>query len=391
MKSCIYCGEQKSFDQFSDEHIWPNALGGDYLPHDVWRTDDVCQRCNSVSGLFVDGAFIRSWMGQAELSNGALEYLAGRDKPGAIPLNYLGPIQDIPAPRGHVADYWAGPCGANIIHIRPDNGDEQWTAYAGGDPKAKKAAAGRAYMALTSQNEFWVTVSLLSFKHHFDRAERFVVNMELPPNWSFKAPDRNDPVQAEDMTTIDAVIKRGRDGDSFRGRISVSADLGNRLLSKLGLAVGYKLLGAAFLETDNAKNLRWGLREANIEKRKKIPLRGSSYLSGRGLRGMEAVLAWPGGWVLMVKLTDGKLSLSVLSPSGRAMSVLISDEQTLVDGLDLKFRDGVVWITAPVAEEAVGPIMLSEYVAHQAKFFLSPMLAKLASRRGDTATLPLCR
>lgn len=171
MKSCIYCGEQKSFDQFSDEHIWPNALGGDYLPHDVWRTDIV----------------------------------------------------------------------------------------------------------------------------------------------------------------------------------------------------------------------RWGLREANIEKRKKIPVRGSSYLSGRGLRGMEAVLAWPGGWVLMVKLTDGKLSLSVLSPSGRAMSVLISDEQTLVDGLDLKFRDGVVWITAPVAEEAVGPIMLSEYVAHQAKVFLSPVLAKLASRRGDTA------
>ena len=47
--------------------------------------------------------------------------------------------------------------------------------------------------------------------------------------------------------------------------------LAHRLLAKLGLALGYKLLGAPFLATDYAKNLRNGFREADSEKRRQIP------------------------------------------------------------------------------------------------------------------------
>ena len=61
-------------------------------------------------------------------------------------------------------------------------------------------------MALTSEDEFWILVSLLSFKRHFDRAERFIVNADFPPQWAFKRPDQNDPVRAEDMKTVDTVI-----------------------------------------------------------------------------------------------------------------------------------------------------------------------------------------
>lgn len=391
MRACIYCGCEKPDDEFSDEHIWPDALGGDFLPRDVWRTDDVCQRCNSVSGLFIDGAFIRSWMGQAELSSGSLEYLAGRGKPAAIPLNYLGPMQNIPVPLDHIADYWAGPCGANIIHIRPDDGDEQWTTYAGGDPKAKKAKAGRAYIAFTSEDEFWLLVGLLSFKRHFDRAERFIVDADFPPEWAFKKPDQDDPVQAEDMKTVDAVVRRSRADEDLHIRVTVSVDLGNRMLAKLGLAAGYKLLGAAFVETDYAKNLRWGMREANIEKRKLIPVRGSGFLGGSELGGAEAVLAWPGGWVLMVNLVEGNLCLCVISPSGRAMSVLVSDDKTLVNTLDPSYRDGVIWITVPAAGEAVCPILLPEYLAHQTDRSAVQELTALASKRGDRTKLPPCR
>jgi hypothetical protein len=63
MKTCIYCGEEKNPYEFSDEHIWPDALGGDDLP-DFWRTDDVCQKCNNLSGLYVDGAFVKGWPGE---------------------------------------------------------------------------------------------------------------------------------------------------------------------------------------------------------------------------------------------------------------------------------------------------------------------------------------
>jgi len=74
MKTCIYCAMKNADDEFSDEHIWPDALGGDFLPADVWRTNDVCRRCNSLSGVFVDGAFIRSWLGNAERSSGARDH-----------------------------------------------------------------------------------------------------------------------------------------------------------------------------------------------------------------------------------------------------------------------------------------------------------------------------
>lgn len=253
MKNCIYCGLEKPEEEFSDEHIWPDALGGDFLPHDVWRTDDVCQKCNSISGVFVDADFIRSWIGKAELSRNSLEYLAGKGKASAIPLDFLGPIQNVPVPNGHVAEFWAGPCGANIIHIRPDSGDEQWAAYAGGDPRAKKSKAGRAYMALTSAEPFWISVSLKSFRKHFDRAERYVVNMNIPPDWPFRNPDSADRVQAEDMKTVDAVIRAGRSDEWIKVQPKIRFDLGNRMLAKLGLAIGHKLLGLSFLATDYAK------------------------------------------------------------------------------------------------------------------------------------------
>jgi hypothetical protein len=390
MMQCIYCSEEKPSSEFSDEHIWPRALGGDFLPKDVWRTDNVCRRCNSISGVFIDGAFIRSWMGQAELSSGSLDYLAGKEKVSAVPLDYLGPLQDVPVPEGHIADYWAGPCGASIIHIRPNDGEEQWTTYAGGDPRSKKVKAGRAYIALTSEVEFWILVSLESFRRHFDQAELFVVNADIPDGWPFKVPDNSVAVQSDDMKTVEAVIDASRTGSSLRMRSTISLDLGSRMLAKLGLGVGYKLLGTAFLHTEYAKDLRRGMREANAEKRRSIPVRGSGFLDNRGLRGAETILAWPGAWVLLINVVAEELALSVISPSGRSMVVLISDNKELVSTLNLKFREGMVWVTIPAASEAVGPIPLPEYLAHKTDMDAVAQLVALAAKRGDRTKLPPC-
>jgi HNH endonuclease len=48
MKTCIYCEKEQPDDAFNDEHIWPEALGGDHLPN-FWRSDDVCTKCNNMS------------------------------------------------------------------------------------------------------------------------------------------------------------------------------------------------------------------------------------------------------------------------------------------------------------------------------------------------------
>lgn len=361
MKRCIYCDREKPLADFDDEHIWPDALCGDFLPKDVWRTDDACKTCNNTSGVFVDGAFIRSWFCKAELSHGSFEYLAGHRKAAAVPLNFMGQSVDPPAPQGHVADCWLGPCGANIIHIRPENAEPIWDTYSGGDPRAKKTKAGRAYMGLTTDVPFWVLVCLESFRAHFERAERFVVNAAVPENWPFKNPDRSDPAQAEDMKTVDAFMAKGRNGASVHAQMVVDADLGTRLLAKLGLAIGYKILGPEFLATAYAKTLRAGFREADPKKRRDIQIRGAGILGGNDLSGAEKIVAWPGGWVLMVTIVAEKLGLTVVAPSGPSMMVMICDDPDLVAKAKPAFGDGVVWVTVPLAREAVGPIPLAAY------------------------------
>jgi hypothetical protein len=136
-RTCYYCGLDKPVPEFSDEHIWPDALGGDHLPH-FWRTDDVCRTCNSTSGVFVDGAFIRGWAGAAERSSGAREYMSLTDPAKTVlPLDHLGRLADALTKDGEVAEWWAGPCGAHVVHFRPAETEDLWKTYLGGDPRAR--------------------------------------------------------------------------------------------------------------------------------------------------------------------------------------------------------------------------------------------------------------
>jgi hypothetical protein len=96
MKTCIYCELDKPDELFDLEHIWPCALGGNALP-DLWRTDDACKKCNNTAGLFVDGSFIKSWLGSAERWVGARQYISP-DRPAAaiLPLKYEGVFAEAP-------------------------------------------------------------------------------------------------------------------------------------------------------------------------------------------------------------------------------------------------------------------------------------------------------
>lgn len=380
MKICIYCGNEKPDNKFSNEHIWPDALGGDYLPA-LWRTNDVCTDCNQMSGLYVDGSFIKSWLGTAERAFGAREYLSpNRPGAGVLPLNYLGVLRGVRTRQDEIAEYWSGPCGANIVHIRPSDIEGQWASYAGGDPRLKRSRGGRAYIALGSKQLY------------FTKAERFVVNMEVPAQWrsSFRNPDPNDPVEAADMTVMTAITSAGQSGTAVRVQGVILRDVGERFLAKLGLAIGYKLLGVPFLATDYAKKLRRAFREADVEKRRQIPLHGTGYLDEIGLGGSEKVLFWPGGWVLLLNVVNQQLVLSIVSPSGRTMVLAVCDNVALVSKLDKGYFDGSVCITIPALGQAVGPIPLPSYIAHQTSARRLPELVALAGYRTDPSTLPPC-
>lgn len=394
MKTCIYCGFEKADDEFSDEHIWPDALGGDFLPADLWRTNDVCRRCNSLSGVFVDGAFIRSWLGNAERASGARDYL----KPtltaphGVLPLDYMGRLPDGVCDEAQTAEFWTGPCGATIVHVRPKDKEELWNTYAGGDPRAKKSAAGRAYMALASQDVYWIFIALSSFKAHFKRADCVLVNLEVARGLekSFTALDRSNPVHAADMKAMDPILQAGRDRTDIRISAKITPDLGTRMLAKLGLALGYKLFGAPFLLTDYAADLRRGFREADPTKRRRIPVCGSGFLKAVNLGGAERAMAWKGGWVLMIKRSGPTVSLTVVAPSTKAMTVAISTGADSLPAIDDAYHDGLVWVTVPAAGTAAGPLPLPSYLAHKLRQKALPALAALDGLRTDPSLLPSC-
>ncbi len=239
LKKCVYCGLEKDEAEFSHEHIWPDALGGDFLD-DTWKTDDVCQKCNGMSGVFVDGAFIKSWMGSAERAIGAREYLSV-DNPGrgAIPLHYMGALTDMKTQQGELAEFWLGACGDHIVHFRPEDKEDLWASYTGGDPRreSKKAWAGRAYLSFTSMEPFWILVTVASFKAHF-QGKRYIVNAELPPEWTgFEKPNSSDPIQVADLAVVETIREAARKQENIRTSLVLPLDLGGRFLAKLGLAI----------------------------------------------------------------------------------------------------------------------------------------------------------
>lgn len=390
MKSCIYCGVDKPDDEFSDEHIWPDALGGDFLPI-FWRTDDVCGTCNSMSGVFVDGAFIKSFFGTGERSFDALDYL-NPDKPtGILPLSYLGVIKDIPTQNGEIADFWVCAPGANIIHLRKAGEETTWNAYVGGDPRrqSKRSKAGRVLVTVTTSEPYWVVTALASVKHHFAKADKFVTNVGLSPTAKhFSELDSADPQQAADRRFLDEFEAKADRGDHVRAQIVIPLGADGRFLAKLALAVGYKLFGAPFLATPCGLNLRRAFREANSDKRRQIPIRGSGYLSGVDLGGIEDRLRWPGGWVLLILRNPKALSLTVQPPSGLSMVIQVTDDPELLNSLGSEYGDGVAWLTVPPAAKAVGPIPFPEYLAHQMGELPDADLQALEALRGKRNQLP---
>lgn len=390
-RTCIYCGQDKPEGEFSDEHIWPDGLGGSQLEH-FWRTDAVCRSCNNASGVYVDGAFIRSWFGNAERATGARDYLSLTNPvAGVLPLDYVGRLEDAPVREGFITELWLGPCGARIVHIHPDVGDEDWGGYAGGNPRQKKKTAGNAYLSFTSEEPYWILATLAAFKAHFKLAKRIVLNAALTPTLKqrFFEVDWQDADQAADKPIIDYVIAAGRNDEMLRGTLRIPLNLGARFLAKLALGVGFKLFGGAFLATNYALDLRRGFREANDEKRSSLPVKGAGYLSNTHADGAVSALAWPGGWLVFLHRGAEGLTLSVITPSGRLMTIVITADPTLLATLPADYETGRAWLTIPPLGVAEGPFPLEAYVGHIGGVSYPPLQA-LADKRIDPAALPAC-
>src|SRR5712664_1970731 len=111
---CAYCLKDKSQKDFSLEHIFPDALGGNLCRSDL-EIDRVCARCNNLSGLFIDGNFLRSWLCQNYSFESALKYIDWENG-SAVPLMFLGLLDQLSTAQ-EICEYWTGPCGEHIYYF----------------------------------------------------------------------------------------------------------------------------------------------------------------------------------------------------------------------------------------------------------------------------------
>lgn len=385
-KTCIYCGRDKLDRELSLEHIWPSALGGS-LCGDLFKTPRVCRRCNEKCGLWVDGEFLKSWFVQNEVALAQYPYLDPAN-PTALSLVYLGIQSDLPLQDGLICERWVGPSGDHIYHIHATD-DNKWFGYAGGDIIGRQSAdRGRAYIVLATQQQYWVHTALLSFAAHFSEAKRCCLTEVIgaPDAWRdlLPRPDEADAIQAVELALI-----RASGDDAFQANVPVRMDMPKRFLSKIALGLGFNLLGDAFLATPYALRLRATLHESDPQKRAASGIHCTAYAQSAADGLLPQALHWNGAWVLTVGVTDGRIFLLVSTPSGRELSVVISDDSPLwADGRLKEYHLGQVFLILPQRREFVGPISAHTYLLHRWGVQRCAQLARIEAMRVDPSSLP---
>lgn len=258
MNTCIYCGEEKSDDEFTLEHVIPQSLGGAHAP-DQFKTRDVCDSCNGTLGLFVDAAFERDWFVQNWLRMSAMAFY-DPDNPAGLPLICMGNTSLYPPgiKADEVCESWLGPLGEQVYWIRKKDDRLYW--YVGGNPRTSKEFESRAYFLFSVRSMEEPLKSWLAFREAFrDRKKvKKIMCTEVqggnPEEIGFLRPDELD-VERIDFFKSQSSVTNG----DMSVRLALNVDFDRRFLAKLGLGVGCCLFGKKILDTEYGKELRRGL------------------------------------------------------------------------------------------------------------------------------------
>jgi HNH endonuclease len=383
---CIYCDEKPTLSNpFTLEHIWPNALGGDLLP-ELFKSRKVCRQCNNNLGLFVDGAFLKSYFGMMERWHGSYEFADLRPSSRSIlPLVYMGVAQNLGQDSKTIIDVWIGPCGAHVLHFWTDDSHRDWNTYAGGRPHRKKSN-DRVYVSLCSDEPDWAFVTLRSVEAQFPKARLYAMNFVCDENNSTRFADPKDqlPHVERDLRAVENFNNPAIEGKNVQNRIVIDVNSERRWLCKIALGLGSNICSAEFLISEYRSALKAALWSQNCYD-EHTSIRGSGYWE---LNEKLKFLSRPASWVLLIALTIEGLSLTVVTPSGKSMIICICDDPTLVQWHYTEKQQ--LFLVFPTIGESVGPLRLSEYLDHLQGNSLHSKIAKIEQKQVEFKTLPKC-
>lgn len=257
MSICIYCGNEKSDDEMTLEHVVPQCLGGALLP-DNFKTRRVCKTCNSNLGLFVDASFEKSWFVSSWLQQTAMACF-DPTHPTSIPLMCMGK-SEICLPEmkdDEICELYIGPLGELVFWVRPQ--DDQFYWYNGGNPRTAKDQKTRAYFFFSIRSYKNPLLTWISFRDAFkDKKVRKVFATEVcvtgadPTDIGFVDADPLDQVRIEFLRKSDAL-------ENSKTSLSLNVEYDLRFLAKIARGLSFCLFGEKTLQGGYANELKKAL------------------------------------------------------------------------------------------------------------------------------------
>ncbi|HJV87886.1 MAG TPA: HNH endonuclease [Noviherbaspirillum sp.] len=375
-RRCIYCDSHKPVGEFTLEHIFSDAMGGNIAP-DLFKTDDVCSRCNSVMGMFVDGPFIRSFFYRNEQAQAVRPFVDLNDLKSWMPFNYMGRNQSMTFGENEVCEIWSGPYGEHVYHIH-ENDNERFDAYAGGDPIARRKDPGRAYLFLTVTEPLKYSLTIRSFMLQFKKAARYAGNFEVQQDDTEAGVVRQIP--AELQAEYEMLSRKAMAGDTWNQRLTITIGVEERWLAKLARGLGYKLFGPEYLDSSHGTKMRQVQWEQDRQKRAAL-MRGSRLFSETskelaGLTGLSGAHS-----ILLLAIREDFVAVVTL-PAGDMISVVVSDEPRLwADSRFDIYRHGVLYALAPQVNISIGPIAFPDFLANRQGHVQLPAIEAFEARR----------
>ena len=394
MKSCIYCREEKPADEFSEEHIVPQFMGGS-SNCDAAITKDVCQKCNSRFGRFVDAAVAKGFfMNGNESSTWQACFDYNEINGNVFPLLYFGKCAELQCAEGEEVEVWLGPDGGTAWDFHESRG-EDFNSFAGGDPlQRRKDQLSRVYVFQASTVPYWLLSNLRSARAHFKEEPIFIgadsdIEAQLPAERKKGALCRKDAAAIAERDRIRELLDRGR---QIKHALNLDTLFDVRFLSKLAIAFGHKLFGEDYGNlhyTDRLRTLLW-TRRKNLD-RELHRVRMRIYFSGLQDHSMQ-LFSFPRGFVFIFKYVDGELALMIVFPSGRFVLVPMTDKSVDPDfkiGPD-SFDEHVI-VSVPQLSKTIGPIKLWEYVSWKSGAYRIAELDSINTRITPRTALPPLR
>lgn len=378
---CIYCGEEKDDKEFTLEHVIPQSFGGAYAP-DIFKTRDVCQKCNSNLGLFVDAAFEKDWLVQNWLRMAAMAFFDPKN-PSSLPLICMGNSLLSPPSMGNdeVCESWIGPLGEQIFWIRPK--DERLYWYTGGNPRTTRDSETRAYFLFSERSIKNPIISWLAFRDAFRDRKKVKkimcteVHGENPETIGFSIPDDLDIERIDFFKSLSSVSN-----GNLNIQLALNVNFDQRFMAKLALGVAYCLFGRKALETEYGKELRKGLwhQEATGDKEgsdSSMPqIRGASVWAMKGdsnfgnIVGEEHAVS-----ILIIPSGDG-VAININMGKKTSGTVMCASLDNLTDAELDYIRDGKVILLYRYLQESV-PLSLPAYLAHKLGHSQHPRLTEI--------------